>query len=153
MGMNSRLRRSNSKFPNDAKEFVVESLPNGLNDYILCTAGIQDMKSGAFSGPCKGDEGGPLYIDGKANSDDDIEGQTLVAIHSGSAGPCGKHNFPAWWTRVSSYFDWIHCITSKASMNHFHGEVENECKEFVPKKFQDQLSIIDPFSYENKLNG
>jgi hypothetical protein len=41
-----------------------------------------------------------LYIDGKANSDGDIEGQTLVAIHSGSAGPCGRHNFPAWWTRV-----------------------------------------------------
>ena len=42
-----------------------------------------------------------MYIDGKANSDGDIEGQTLVAIHSGSAGPCGRHNFPAWWTRVS----------------------------------------------------
>ena len=56
-----------------------------------------------IQGPCKGDEGGPLYIDGKANRDGDIEGQTLVAIHSGSAGPCGKHNFPAWWTRVRNH--------------------------------------------------
>jgi hypothetical protein len=44
-----------------------------------------------------------LYIDGKANSDGDIEGQTLVAIHSGSAECSGRHNFPAWWTRVKSY--------------------------------------------------
>ena len=44
-----------------------------------------------------------MYIDGKANSDGDIEGQTLVAIHSGSAGPCGRHNFPAWWTRVRNH--------------------------------------------------
>lgn len=47
--MNSRLRRSNSKFPNDAKEFVVKSLPNGLNDNILCTAGLRNEKSGTFS--------------------------------------------------------------------------------------------------------
>ena len=133
-----------------------------------------------IQGPCKGDEGGPLYIDGKANSDGDIEGQTLVAIHSGSAGPCGRHNFPAWWTRVrnymyyihyiyniikihqsylqynfqvSSYYDWILCVTKQASENHFHGKVESKCKQFVPKKFQDQLSIIDPFSFENKING
>ena len=47
--MNSRLQ--SSKFPADAKEFVVESLPDGINDHMLCTTGIRDLKSakGTFS--------------------------------------------------------------------------------------------------------
>ena len=47
--MNSRLKSPN--FPDNAKEFVVESLPNGINDHILCTTGIKDLKSakGTFS--------------------------------------------------------------------------------------------------------
>ena len=125
--MDSKLRPSNSKFPADAKEVVAEALPDGLNNHMLCTSGIRNQKTGTFSvsankerkqhvhilnlnpnfikiqGPCKGDEGGPLYINGKPNSDGDIEGQTLVAIHSGSAGPCGRHSFPAWWTRVRNH--------------------------------------------------
>ena len=52
-----------------------------------------------------------MYIDGKANSDGDIEGQTLVAIHSGSAGPCGRHNFPAWWTRVRNHICILYIIS------------------------------------------
>ena len=32
--MNSRLQ--SSKFPDNAKEFVVESLPDGINDHMLC---------------------------------------------------------------------------------------------------------------------
>ena len=51
-------------------------------------------------GPCKGDDGGPLYINGKTNSEGDIEGQTLAAINSGAAGKCGEGEYPAWWTRV-----------------------------------------------------
>ena len=47
--MNSRLQTSN--FPDNAKEFVVESLPDGINDHMLCTTGIRDLKSakGTFS--------------------------------------------------------------------------------------------------------
>ena len=45
--MNQRLKIS--KFPEDAKEFVVKSLPNGINDHMLCTAGIKDTKTGTFS--------------------------------------------------------------------------------------------------------
>ena len=47
--MNSRLQ--SSKFPDNAKEFVVESLPDGINDHMLCTTGIKDRKSakGTFS--------------------------------------------------------------------------------------------------------
>ena len=41
--MNSRLQ--SAKFPDDAKEFVVESLPDGINDHMLCTTGIRDIKS------------------------------------------------------------------------------------------------------------
>ena len=53
-----------------------------------------------LQGPCKGDDGGPLYINGKTNNEGDIEGQTLAAINSGAAGKCGKGEYPAWWTRV-----------------------------------------------------
>ena len=47
--MNSRLK--SPRFPDDAKEFVVESLPDGINDHMLCTTGIKDLKSakGTFS--------------------------------------------------------------------------------------------------------
>ena len=41
--MNSRLQ--SPQFPENAKEFVVESLPDGINDHILCTTGIRDPKS------------------------------------------------------------------------------------------------------------
>ena len=41
--MNSRLQSSN--FPDNAKEFVVESLPDGINDHMLCTTGIRNLKS------------------------------------------------------------------------------------------------------------
>ena len=64
-----------------------------------------------LQGPCKGDDGGPLYINGKTNSEGDIEGQTLAAINSGAAGKCGKAEYPAWWTRVISiYFFHPHFI-------------------------------------------
>ena len=47
--MNSRLQ--SPKFPANAKEFVAESLPDGINDHMLCTTGIKDRKSakGTFS--------------------------------------------------------------------------------------------------------
>ena len=45
--MNSILQ--SSKFPDNAKEFVVESLPDGINDHMLCTTGIRDQKTGTFS--------------------------------------------------------------------------------------------------------
>ena len=41
--MNSRLK--SPRFPDDAKEFVVESLPGGINDHMLCTTGIRDLKA------------------------------------------------------------------------------------------------------------
>ena len=41
--MNSRLK--SPRFPDDAKEFVVESLPDGINDHMLCTTGTRDLKS------------------------------------------------------------------------------------------------------------
>ena len=53
-----------------------------------------------FQGPCDGDDGGPLFINSRVDTNGDIVDRTLVAINSGSLGKCGKDNFPAWWTRV-----------------------------------------------------
>ena len=47
--MNWRLKLNGTKFPNDAKEFVLESLPNGLNNHMLCTKGILNTDSGYYS--------------------------------------------------------------------------------------------------------
>ena len=36
-------------FPKRGKIYVMESLPNGLNNHMLCTQGILDTDSGSFS--------------------------------------------------------------------------------------------------------
>ena len=45
--MNWRL--NSTKFPENAKEFVLESLPDGLNNHMLCTQGILNEDSGYYS--------------------------------------------------------------------------------------------------------
>ena len=53
-------------------------------------------------GPCPGDSGGPLYINGIKDENGDISGQTLAGIHSGGLG-CGGLNVPAFWQRVCTF--------------------------------------------------
>jgi len=126
------------------RKTIEDALPEGLNKHLLCTKGIFDWKTQTYTGPCKGDDGGPLYIGGKVNKDGDIYGQTLAAINSGAAGECGSGDYPAWWTRISSYFKWIMCIKNAAKKDFSHSEVQKKCQRFVPvlPKFENQLPLI-----------
>ena len=74
------------------------ALPEGLSCGMLCVQGIQD-ENGVFSGPRKGDNGGPLKIR------DNEDRETLIGIVSGGVG-CGK-GVPGWYTKVSFYRNWI----------------------------------------------
>jgi secreted trypsin-like serine protease len=132
---------------NDLKEVygiqAKEALPEGLTDAILCTKGIWNKKKSYFTGPCNGDDGGPLFINQKVNANGDIEGRTLVALNFGSLGKCGRENFPAWWTRVASYSDWLRCIHHEAKtlaineeindkVDQTHAQIEAKCKSKLP---------------------
>jgi len=121
-----------------------DALPDGLTPAILCTKGIWNKKKSVFTGPCDGDDGGPLYINQKINKETgDIEERTLVAINSGSLGKCGRENFPAWWTRIATYVDWLECIQVQAStvvrneeiddeLDQTHSQIEEKCKSKLP---------------------
>merc|ERR1739841_291015 len=66
------------------------------------------MGKGVFSGPCKGDCGGPMQTeDTKKNNR-----TTLIGIVSGGIG-CGL-GIPAWYTKVSFHAAWIRCIIDKS---------------------------------------
>jgi len=120
------------------------ALPDGLTPAILCTKGRWNKKKSVFTGPCDGDDGGPLYVNQKINKETgDIEERTLVAINSGSLGKCGRENFPAWWTRVASYIDWLECIQVEAAtlvineeiqeeVDQTHSQIEDKCKSKLP---------------------
>jgi len=144
---NERCRRKlqwkikNTNLRDSDKEILEKSLPDGLNKHLLCTQGIYDYKTNVHTGPCKGDDGGPLYINGKTNNEGDIEGQTLAAINSGAAGKCGKGEYPAWWTRISSYYQWIMCIQKNAQNGLSHALVQRKCESYVPKVFEEQLPL------------
>jgi len=129
-----------SKYGKEANE----ALPDGLTPAILCTKGRWNKKKSVFTGPCDGDDGGPLYINQKTNNETgDIEERTLVAINSGSLGKCGRENFPAWWTRIASYVDWLECIQVQATtvvhneeirdkLDQTHSQIEETCKSKLP---------------------
>jgi len=122
---------------------AAEALPDGPTDAVLCTKGLWNKKKSVFTGPCDGDDGGPLFINQKINANGDINGRTIVAINSGSLGKCGKENFPAWWTRIASYIDWLKCIQEQASTpaineaikeetDQTHAQIEAKCKSKLP---------------------
>jgi secreted trypsin-like serine protease len=134
-------KMKNTNMRDSDRQIFENDLPDGLNKHLLCTQGIYNFEKKIYSGPCKGDDGGPLYINGKVNSEGDIEGQTLAAINSGAAGKCGKGDYPAWWTRISSYFQWITCIEENAQKDLSHTLVQRKCQFLVPKVFEEQLPL------------
>ena len=91
------------------KRNLDKALANGINYGLLCTQGkINENKEkllslilrfsgirngdGVFSGPCRGDDGGPLTIE--------EQGVTkLIGVVSGGIG-CGT-GVPSWYTKVS----------------------------------------------------
>ena len=140
------------------------SLQNGLNDQILCTQGDHDEANDVWSGPCRGDSGGPLYVNyGTAEIGEDrrqvlikrslfstymqsrtnifikqfISHQTLEGIISGGLA-CGK-NFPSWYTRVSSHRPWIDCVMREVKKWNSKAKVEKVRKY----KKQMVLSVLN----------
>merc|ERR1712227_535409 len=101
-------------------------LPLGINEAFLCSQGILNDE-GVFTGPCKGDSGGPLTVPSDENRD------TLIGIISGGIG-CGE-GYPSWYTKVAYYKNWIDCVIEKSSMlNNNHKKVEEACKGEVSAK-------------------
>lgn len=53
---------------------------------------------------CRADSGGPLM---QVERNDGVHRWTVVGIVSYGPGQCGLHNYPAVYTKVYSYVDWI----------------------------------------------
>ena len=77
-----QLQSNITSKPNNISEIISEQfctqLPMGLTEAFLCSQGILNIENGVFSGPCKGDSGGPL------NVQNDKDRRTLIGIISGN---------------------------------------------------------------------
>ena len=73
-------------------------------------------------GPCRGDAGGPLYID---HGDNNI---TIEGIVLGGVGSCGS-NQARLYTRVSHHKDWISCIVDGINEGKSKEDIEDLCNE------------------------
>ena len=63
----------------------------------------------------------------------------------GSLFECGEklNNYPGWFTRVSSYTEWINCIIDKSfEYNNNQKKIEEECSE-VAKKIRKCIADSD----------
>jgi len=127
-----KLLLKGDKLQEKEKDDIRRALPDGLNEHLICTKGIYNKDTKIYTGPCEGDDGGPLYINEKENKrSGEKTGQTLLAINSGSGGKCGKTNFPAWWTKISSFYEWINCVKENAQKNLSHSQVEEKCNAYL----------------------
>ena len=79
---------------NDCK-YLYEGIGNPITDRMLCA-------SSTSGGPCQGDTGDPLVYNTK-----------LIGMMSFSFG-CGEGKFPAVYTDVTKFKDWIENITYKS---------------------------------------
>merc|ERR1740121_2848685 len=69
---------------------------------MICAKGLNVTQDHRNSGPCSGDDGGPLVCDS--------DGQwTLYGVFSHGRG-CSNRAFPWIWARVTSQLDWIEDI-------------------------------------------
>ena len=76
-----------------------------------------------LQGPCRGDSGGPLYIDHGVGNEKKI---TLEGIIGGGIGACGSNH--AWlYTRVSAHKDWIDCIVDGINGGRQKSDIEDSC--------------------------
>merc|ERR1711923_312047 len=89
------------------KSMIQKGLPRGFsNDNgLMYGIGLYNNHMKKFMGPCKGDSGGSLIVD------DARDRKLMAGIVCGGIG-CGM-GFPAWYTKVSAYIDWICCIIEK----------------------------------------
>ena len=77
-----------------------ETMYQGFSQPILDSMLCAGYRNGGVDA-CKGDSGGPLYLE-TTDENGDVSGRTVVGIVSGGVG-CGdkdKPNFPKWWARV-----------------------------------------------------
>jgi len=90
----------------------------------ICAIGFQNTTTGVFSGACKGDSGGPLYVDENGI-------KKLIGIVSGGVG-CGK-GYPGWNTNISHYIPWLECMNNVIQNNKRLDLVYEQCQD-IPEK-------------------
>ena len=108
-----------------------------------------DSEAEVYSGSCKGDSGGPLFVN--ITDTNSVNRQTLTGIVSGGVG-CGN-NVPGWYTKVnpilsiiyqslyskvSTFLPWVNCIIEASRNPEYDQEmVEEKCNKvadcLVPK--------------------
>ena len=97
-----------------------------FNGVISRSAQGHMNQEGIFSGPCKGDCGGPMQTEDSNNENR----TTLIGIVSGGIG-CGR-GIPGWYTKVSFHSAWIRCIVDKSvQFNNNQRKVVEACKDTV----------------------
>ena len=82
-----------------------------------------EVKIDTRQGPCRGDSGGPLYID---HGDGNKGRITLEGVINGGVGACGS-NQARLYTRVSAHKDWIKCIVEGINEEKSKEDVEELC--------------------------
>jgi len=98
-------------------------LNKGVSNDLLCTMGKYEEDTDTYTGPCRGDSGGPLYIDhGEGNQ----KKVTLEGVVSGGVGACGS-NQARLYTRVSAHKDWIKCIIGGVNEEKSKEDIEELC--------------------------
>jgi len=80
-----------------------------------------------YAGPCRGDSGGPLYVNYGVEEVGEGRRQTVEGIVSGGLA-CGL-NIPSWFTRVSAYHEWIMCIVNETKRLNDKAKVERICDQ------------------------
>ncbi|XP_023335892.1 uncharacterized protein LOC111707120 isoform X2 [Eurytemora carolleeae] len=114
------------------KEFC-STMPLGISDEQICANGIK-MEDGITTATCKGDGGGPLFIEDKEGR------RNLVGIVSGRLSCCGTA--PEWYTSIKYNRDWVSCILDNAPALHFNkAKVEAACESAGIRKGKVKNSI------------
>lgn len=102
---------------------IADGFTIGLTDSLLCTMGKYDEDTDTYSGPCRGDSGGPLYVD---HGDRNQKKLTLEGIVGGGVGRCGS-NQARWYARVSAHKYWINCIIDGINEEKSKSDIEELC--------------------------
>ena len=103
---------------------IEKAFPYGLSADNICAIGFQNTTTGVFSGACKGDSGGPLYVDENGI-------KKLIGIVSGGVG-CGQ-GYPGWFTNISHYIPWLECMNDVIQNNKRLDLVYEQCQDIAEK--------------------
>ena len=121
----------------------VEIIKRFISSYHRLS-GIRNEEAGIFSGPCAGDDGGPLTVD-------DQGVKQLIGVVSGGIG-CGT-GVPSWYTKVSFFRSWIDCVISTAlETGGVRAQVEEKCNKVAESLVPDCLDTNDLMFDLDSLN-